>query len=118
MEGNMELITKKSEMLGMSPPPIILNRVDAKRKVVEDIPLYEISALILNQLEKSDLLNELENIYDKENPMVNAKGFLNRTFEFRKHYSRKFDGETVYYSKTLGYPPDNVVSDLFFIFKS
>ena len=95
-------------------PEVYLNHLDEDREVIEPIPLHEVSEMLLDYLEKNGHLNELEHIYDESKAMARTKGFLNRLFVFKKLYSRKRDGEVDYYSKSLAYPPADVVNDLFF----
>lgn len=95
-------------------PEVYLNHLDEDREVIEPIPLHEVSEMLLDYLDKNGHLAELEHIYDESKAMARAKGFLNRLFVFKKLYARKRDGEVDYYSKSLAYPPADVVNDLFF----
>ena len=97
----------------MEQPEVFLNYLDTERDVIEPKPLHEISDIVLEQLEGDDLA-ELEGIAAEPRAGARAKGFLSRLFTFKKLYSRKRDGEVEYFSKSLAYPPADVVNDLFF----
>ena len=113
---NMEPIQvePKDEELSEDLPEVYLNHLDEDREVIEPIPLHEVSETLLDYLEKNELEEELEQIYEGEKSAARAKGFLNRIFVFKKLYSRKRDGEVDIFSKVLAYPPADVVNDLFF----
>ena len=98
----------------MEQPEIFLNYLDTDREVIEPKPLHEISDIVLGQLEKENNLEELSMIADEPKAGARAKGFLSRLFTFKKLYSRKKDGEVEYFSKSLAYPPADVVNDVFF----
>ena len=98
----------------MEQPEIFLNYLDTDREVIEPKPLHEISDIVLGQLEEDDNLEELKEIANEPKAGARAKGFLNRIFVFKKLYSRKKDGEVDYFSKSLAYPPADVVNDVFF----
>ena len=98
----------------MQQPEIFLNYLDTDREVIEPKPLHEISETILTELRDNDQLDELEEIADESKAGARAKGFLSRLFTFKKLYSRKRDGEVEYFSKSLAYPPADVVNDVFF----
>ena len=99
-------------------PGVFLNYLDTDREVIEPKPLHEISEIVLRQLEEEDNLEEFSMIADETKAGARAKGFLDRLFVFKKMYSRKKDGEVEYFSKSLAYPPADVVNDLFFALES
>ena len=104
----------ETEVTDTELPEVYLNYLDEDREVIEPIALHEVSDMLLDYLEKNNHLDELERIYDDTKASARTKGFLNRLFVFKKLYSRKREGEIDYFSKSLAYPPADVVNDLFF----
>ena len=98
----------------MEQPEVFLNYLDTERDVIEPKPLHEISETIVDYLKENDELEELEEIAAEPRAAARAKGFLSRLFTFKKLYSRKRDGDVEYFSKSLAYPPADVVNDVFF----
>ena len=97
-------------------PEIYLNTKQdgPEGQYVEDIPVCEVTSQIIKILyedqENKVLYNKLE--YHLGESKSAAKAFLNRVFEFRRHYCKKEDGVVYFYSKKVSYPPANLVNDL------
>ena len=104
------LLHHDKEEQTMSGKTVYLNHIVAELGVTEDYPVWEVTREVLAHLEKEDLRDKFR-VHLSESKSL-AKAYLNRVFDFRKHYAKKEDGEVFFYSKTVAYPTATIVSDL------
>lgn len=76
----------------------------------EDKPVYQVTGAVIDHLDREDELSKFKAFL--ENSKADAKAYLNRTFVFKKRYTKKEDGLVFFYSKDVAYPPSNLISDL------
>ena len=77
---------------------------------VEDRPVYQIAGAVIDYLNLNDVRDRFEALL--EDSKADTKAYLIRAFDFRKFYVKKVDGESEFYSRSLAYPPANLVNDI------
>ena len=89
---------------------VYMNFVNEKLGVTEDYPIWKVTKEVLGHLEAEDLRSEFVGLFNDSKAL--AKAFLNRVFDFRKHYAKKEDGLVYFYDKTVAYPTATLVNDM------
>ena len=92
---------------------IYLNQQVDSREVgpyVEDYPVWRVTEVVIDHLNETDQMDDFKGYLTGSK--ADGKAYLNRAFDFRRHYTKKEEGAVYFYSKAVAYPPANLINDL------